>query len=173
MNNNVRQRIGSRLRALREAKGLTTRELAEQCGFAHSHIVRLESGRYGLTIDTLNTICTALGAEITITSQFKTSVMTTDIKNTLEKYSESTITPLGGIEVGEATLHIFDYHGEASGTAAAITYSNSDVVFTITDWQWWCPRTAEDIPEHDWVAIDEHGNTHHAVILNGLPRILG
>lgn len=63
---NIRQRIGAELRALREARGITTRELAEQCGFAHSHIVRLESGRYGFTIDTLNTICTALGAEIKI-----------------------------------------------------------------------------------------------------------
>ena len=170
---NIREEIGARLRALREEQGLTTRELAEKAGIDHSHIAKIERGTYNLRVDTLHKVATALKAEVAITSQFKTNIMTTDIKNTLEKYSESTITPLGGIEVGEATLHIFDYHGVVSGTAAAITYSNSDVVFTIADWQWWCPRTAEDIPEHDWVAIDEHGNTHHAVILNGLPHIFG
>lgn len=65
---NIRTRIGSQLRALREAKGLTTREVAEQSGLIHSHIVRIESGRYGFTIDTLNAICKVLGATIKITS---------------------------------------------------------------------------------------------------------
>lgn len=69
MRNDIRQRIGAELRALREARGITTRELAEQCGLIQSHIVRIESGRYGFTIDTLNTVCTALGAEINITSK--------------------------------------------------------------------------------------------------------
>ena len=172
MSNNIRQRIGAELRALREAKGLTTRELAERCGLIHSHIVRIESGRYGFTIDTLNTVCTALGAEIDITSQFMTGIMKTEIKNILEKYGEYSISPLGGLKIAEATLHIFDFDGEASGTAAAITYDDSDVVFTNTDWHGWCPRSEEDIPECDWCAIDEDGHIHHAIILNNLPRIL-
>lgn len=67
MDNNTRQRIGAELRALREAKGLTTRELAERCDLIHSHIVRIESGRYGFTIDTLAAICEALNARIVIT----------------------------------------------------------------------------------------------------------
>lgn len=64
MENNIRQRIGAELRALREAKGLTTRELAERCGLIHSHIVRIESGRYGFSIDTLDKLTTALGVEL-------------------------------------------------------------------------------------------------------------
>lgn len=60
--------IGARLRALREAKGLTTRELAERCGLIHSHIVRIESGRYGFSIDTLDKLTTALGAHINLES---------------------------------------------------------------------------------------------------------
>ena len=63
---NTREEIGARLRALREEQGLTTRELAERCGIIQSHIVRLESGRYGFTVDTLATICEALGAKIEI-----------------------------------------------------------------------------------------------------------
>lgn len=66
MSNNIRQRIGAELRALREAKGLTTRELAERCSLIHSHIVRIESGRYGFSIDTLEKLTTALGAVIKI-----------------------------------------------------------------------------------------------------------
>ena len=66
MGNDIRQRIGAQLRALREAKGLTTRELAERCGLTHSHIVRIESGRYGFSIDTLEKLTTTLGAKIKI-----------------------------------------------------------------------------------------------------------
>lgn len=61
---NSRTIIGAQLRALREAKGLTTRELAERCGLIHSHIVRIESGRYGFSIDTLDKLTTALGVEL-------------------------------------------------------------------------------------------------------------
>lgn len=66
MNKDIRMRIGSELRALREAKGLTVRELAERCGLIHSHVVRIESGRYGFTIDTLGIICNALGAHVNL-----------------------------------------------------------------------------------------------------------
>ena len=61
---NIREKLGAELRALREAKGYTVRELAERAGLGHTHIVRIESGRYGFSIDTLNTICTALGVEL-------------------------------------------------------------------------------------------------------------
>lgn len=67
---NSRTIIGAELRALREAKGLTTRELAERCGLTHSHIVRIESGRYGFSIDTLDKLTTALGAEFDINTNY-------------------------------------------------------------------------------------------------------
>jgi transcriptional regulator with XRE-family HTH domain len=51
---------------MREAKGLTTRELAELAGLTHSHIVRIESGYYGFSIDTLDKLVSALGAVIKI-----------------------------------------------------------------------------------------------------------
>lgn len=66
-NKDIRQRIGSELRALRQSKGLTTRELAEKAGIIQSHIVRIENGKYGISIDTLNKLCQSLDAEITIT----------------------------------------------------------------------------------------------------------
>ena len=70
-NINIRQRIGSELRALRLAKGLSTRELAGQIGITHSHIVRIENGKYAISIDTLNKICQALGVAIQLTDNSK------------------------------------------------------------------------------------------------------
>lgn len=60
----IRQRIGSELRALRLAKGLSTRELAGEIGITHSHVVRIENGKYAISIDTLNKLCQALGVTI-------------------------------------------------------------------------------------------------------------
>ena len=68
MMTDIRQRIGAQLRALREAKSLTTRELAELAGLDHSHISKIERGAYNLRIDTLDKITTALGAAIKIES---------------------------------------------------------------------------------------------------------
>ena len=66
MTEDIRLEIGTRLRALREAKGFTTRELAELAGLNHSHIAKIERGTYNLRIDTLDKVCSALGAEIKI-----------------------------------------------------------------------------------------------------------
>ena len=62
----LRARIGAQLRAIREERGLSTRELAELAGVGQAHIVRIENGKYNLRIDTLNTIAEALDAEIKI-----------------------------------------------------------------------------------------------------------
>lgn len=62
----IREEIGAQLRALREAKGLTTRELAGFAGLDHSHIAKIERGAYNLRVDTLHKVATALGAEIKI-----------------------------------------------------------------------------------------------------------
>lgn len=58
--------MGAQLRALREAKGYTTRQLAELASLDHSHIAKIERGMYNLRIDTLDKVASALGAEIKI-----------------------------------------------------------------------------------------------------------
>lgn len=63
---NIREKIGAELRALRLSKELTTRELAEVVGMDHSHIVRIESGKYNVRIDTVGALAAALDAEITL-----------------------------------------------------------------------------------------------------------
>ena len=63
---NIRTLVGARLRALREEQGLSTAEVADKAGLAHSHISRIENGKYGLRVDTLHKVVSALGAEIRI-----------------------------------------------------------------------------------------------------------
>jgi transcriptional regulator with XRE-family HTH domain len=46
-------RIGEKLRILREQKGLTTRQLGETLGISHVHVVRIENGKKGPSIDLL------------------------------------------------------------------------------------------------------------------------
>ena len=61
-----RERIGASIRNLRIEKGMSLRELAEKSGINHSNIVKIEAGRYNVSIDILTKICDALGAEIDI-----------------------------------------------------------------------------------------------------------
>jgi transcriptional regulator with XRE-family HTH domain len=63
-NEQERLRMGERIATLRKAQGMTQAELAERAGLQRSHIVRLEQGRYGATIDVLSTIADALNCEI-------------------------------------------------------------------------------------------------------------
>jgi DNA-binding XRE family transcriptional regulator len=60
-------RLALEIRALREAKGLSQRELAERVGTTQSAIARLEAGRVSPSLPTLDRVAAALGAEVTIT----------------------------------------------------------------------------------------------------------
>ena len=63
-NEQERLRMGERIAALRKSLGMTQTELAERTGLQRSHIVRLEQGKYGATIDVLSAIADALGYQI-------------------------------------------------------------------------------------------------------------
>ena len=62
----LRTKIGAQLRAMREERGLSTRALGEMCNLTHSHIVRIENGKYNVQLDTLSAIAEALDSEIKI-----------------------------------------------------------------------------------------------------------
>jgi transcriptional regulator with XRE-family HTH domain len=66
-NESERLRMGERIATLRKSRGYTQAELAEMTGLQRSHIVRLEQGRYGATIDVLSAIADALGYKIDFT----------------------------------------------------------------------------------------------------------
>lgn len=62
----TRQKIGKKIKELRESKNMSQRQLEKMTGLTHNHICRIEAGKYNLSIDTLSRLCTALDAEITI-----------------------------------------------------------------------------------------------------------
>lgn len=59
-------RLASEIRALREKKGLSQRELAERVGTTQSAIARLEAGNISPSLPTLDKIAAALGAEVSL-----------------------------------------------------------------------------------------------------------
>ena len=74
-NEQERMRIGQRIADLRKKvdwkddlgihrNGMTQAELAERAGLQRSHIVRLEAGRYGATVDVLSAIADVLGMKV-------------------------------------------------------------------------------------------------------------
>lgn len=61
-----RRRIGRRLRELREAKGMSARELAFMAKIDPSNFSKIEQGKHAVGIDTLNKIAYYLDAEVQI-----------------------------------------------------------------------------------------------------------
>lgn len=59
-----RQRIGNRIKQLREEMGITQDELAERVGMYRNNISRIESGKYSVGQDSLSKIAVALGKKL-------------------------------------------------------------------------------------------------------------
>lgn len=59
-----RDRIGMKLKNLRNAAGLSLGALAERTGLDAGHLCRIESGKYNVGIDALSAITEALGKKI-------------------------------------------------------------------------------------------------------------
>src|SRR5215210_2218324 len=59
-------RLAVEIRALREKKGLSQRELAERVGTTQSAIARLEGGNISPSLPTLDKIAHALDAEVNL-----------------------------------------------------------------------------------------------------------
>ena len=65
------------LAELRRSVGVTQTELAELIGRTQSAISQMESGTYAITVDTLRSIVTQLGGELTITATLPGNKTTT------------------------------------------------------------------------------------------------
>lgn len=61
---NNREYIGKRIAEIRQAKGLSIRQLAEMSGVNFANIYKIENGKYNVSIDILGKICEALGCRI-------------------------------------------------------------------------------------------------------------
>ena len=55
------RQVGTRLRALRKARGLTTAQVAERVGMAQQNVSRIEQGRHAVSFPTLEKILAAMG----------------------------------------------------------------------------------------------------------------
>jgi transcriptional regulator with XRE-family HTH domain len=56
--------MGSRIRAARNAKGMSLRQLAPLCGVQHTHIMRIERGLKQSRITTLKSIADVLEVDV-------------------------------------------------------------------------------------------------------------
>ena len=66
----TKKEIGVIIKNRRLELGLTQKELSEKLGLkSHNNIIALEKGRRGLSVDSLNKICDALGLELKITKR--------------------------------------------------------------------------------------------------------
>ena len=66
---NNREYIGKRIAEIRQAKGLSIRQLAEASGVNFANIYKIENGKYNVSIDILGKICDALGCRIDIVEE--------------------------------------------------------------------------------------------------------
>lgn len=62
----IRQRIGQRVKILRKQAGLSQEELGARAGLGRSHIGRIEDGIYGVQTETLQQVAEALGMTVDI-----------------------------------------------------------------------------------------------------------
>ncbi|GAB3314744.1 hypothetical protein GCM10027299_03280 [Larkinella ripae] len=66
------EEIGQLIKQLRKQRNMTQTELGEKLGIKKSSVVSYEKGRSNFTVDTLQRIADALGADLTINLAFKT-----------------------------------------------------------------------------------------------------
>ena len=57
---NHREKIGNRIREIRQKKGISTYQLAEMTGLKRPNVARIESGKYSTGLDLLARIADAL-----------------------------------------------------------------------------------------------------------------
>jgi HTH-type transcriptional regulator/antitoxin HipB len=58
--------VGEKIRAAREAAGLSQRELASRMGTSQAAVARLEAGGVGATLTTLQKVAAALDLKVTV-----------------------------------------------------------------------------------------------------------
>jgi transcriptional regulator with XRE-family HTH domain len=59
-----RNRLGRRIRKLREQKGVSQEEFAAMCGVNRSYMGRIERGELNLTLETLQKLGSPLGTSV-------------------------------------------------------------------------------------------------------------
>ncbi len=66
-----RKYIGSRIRQLREKKGMEAKALAKLANIDAANLSRIERGRYSVGLDVLSRIANALGAKVDLIKEVR------------------------------------------------------------------------------------------------------
>ena len=82
---NNREYIGKRIAEIRQAKGLSIRQLAEDSGVNFANIYKIENGKYNVSIDILGKICDALGYHVDIKPNMDEVIVTKEEIDELRK----------------------------------------------------------------------------------------
>ena len=86
---NNREYIGKRIAEIRQAKGLSIRQLAEASGVNFANIYKIENGKYNVSIDILGKICDALGYHVDIKPNMDEVIVTKEeIEELRKKFRE-------------------------------------------------------------------------------------
>ena len=62
--NNNRERIGSKLRQIRESRGLSQLRLAEFAGVNRSTVIKIEGGKFNPSLELLSRLAEPMGARV-------------------------------------------------------------------------------------------------------------
>jgi len=60
----IQREVGNRIKAIRQAKGVTQDQLAELAGLNRAHLYRLENGKQSMTLRTLKIIADTLSVRV-------------------------------------------------------------------------------------------------------------
>lgn len=95
--------------------------------------------------------------------------MTTEnkIQQILSRIGGCNVDIIKSIGIKDATMYVFDFSRDVAGQSAAIMYDDG-TIFHLTDWQGFCPQTAEEIEDAQWISQD--GKI--AIMMDGQPRLL-
>lgn len=90
---NNREYIGKRIAEIRQAKGLSIRQLAEASGVNFANIYKIENGKYNVSVDILGKICEALGYHVDIKPNMDEVVVAKNKEEEMEEYLGSYNSP--------------------------------------------------------------------------------
>lgn len=103
---NNRDYIGKRIAEIRQAKGLSIRQLAEDSGVNFANIYKIENGKYNVSIDILGKICEALGYHVDIKPNMDEVVVTKEeieeLREKIRVIEEKSFVTVKGSSLAEA-----------------------------------------------------------------------
>ena len=62
----LREEIGAQIKAIRESQGMTQQELADKTGMIRTTISKIESGKFGYSLDIIEKVIIPLNAKLKI-----------------------------------------------------------------------------------------------------------